>query len=65
MRSATIWTTANDTKNLNLYYHTQHNRRVRLVDIKAIDFDSLGGDILHFPLDQVKKQDIEDVTPRN
>ena len=38
MRSSTIWTTAADTKNLKLYYHTQHNRKVRMVDIKKSIF---------------------------
>lgn len=62
--SATQWTSAWDTKKLVLYYHTQVNRRVRKVDLKGIDFDSLGGKILHIPLDRKKTQDIEDVTPK-
>ena len=45
------------------YYHTQHNRRVRMVDLKRIDFGSFS-DIIRLPLDRVKSQDIEDVTPR-
>jgi choloylglycine hydrolase len=63
MRSATIWTSAQDTKNRVLYYHTQHNRRVRMVDLKALDFAGPTR-ILHAPLDREKRQDIEDVTPR-
>jgi choloylglycine hydrolase len=63
MRSATIWTSASDTNNKVFYYHTQHNRRVRMVDLKKIDFGSFS-EILRFPLDKVKAQDIEDVTPR-
>jgi choloylglycine hydrolase len=62
MRSATIWTTAYDTKNLILYYHTQHNRRVRKIDLPRIDFDK-SREIFRLPLDKEKKQDIEDVTP--
>jgi choloylglycine hydrolase len=62
MRSSTIWTTVYDTKNKALYYHTQHNRRVRTVDMSKIDFASLREQIL-IPLDQMKAQDIEDVTP--
>jgi choloylglycine hydrolase len=62
MRSATIWTTAHNTKDLILYYHTQHNRRVRMIDLKKIDFET-PKQILHFPLDAKKAQDIEDVTP--
>lgn len=64
MRSSTIWTTAWDTKNLALSYHTQNNRRVRQVDLKAIDFNALKGDIVRLPLDKEKAQDIEDRTPR-
>ncbi len=62
MRSSTIWTTAYDTKNLVLQYHTQHNRRVRQVDFKKIDFGK-PKDLVRLPLDKDKKQDIEDVTP--
>ena len=63
MRSATLWTTAYDTKNLVLQYHTMHNRRVRQIDLKKIDFAKLQSEV-HLPLDQVKAQDIQDVTPR-
>ncbi len=62
MRSSTIWTTAYDTKNLILQYHTQHNRRVRQVDLKKIDF-AASKQLLYVELDSNKKQDIEDVTP--
>ncbi len=61
MRSSTLWTTAWDLKNRVLYYHTQHNRRVRRLDVAAIDFGALRG-IAHIPLDKEKAQDIEDVT---
>jgi len=64
MRSSTIWTTAADTKNLKLYYHTQHNRKVRMVDMKRIDFSPNTVGIKRFPLDEQKLQDIEDVTPK-
>ena len=62
MRSATLWTSASDTKNRVFYYHTQHNRRVRMVDLKRIDFSSFDQITLR-PLDRIKQQDIEDVTP--
>ena len=62
MRSSTIWTTAYDTKNLILQYHTQHNRRVRQVDLKKVDFTRSNG-LVHLPLDKDKAQDIDDVTP--
>jgi choloylglycine hydrolase len=62
MRSSTIWTTGWDTKNRALYYHTQNNRRVRMVDLAKLDFTEGRGKI-RFPLDKEKVQDIEDVTP--
>ena len=62
MRSSTIWTTVYDTKNKALYYHTQHNRRVRRLDLDKIDFGTLSKPIL-IPLDTIKAQDIEDITP--
>jgi choloylglycine hydrolase len=62
MRSSTIWTTAYDTRNLIVQYHTQHNRRVRQVDLKGIDFSTTS--LQRFALDQVKSQDILDITPQ-
>ena len=47
---------------LVMYYHTQHNRRVRQVDLKKIDFAS-SKVLIHQALDKVKAEDIEDVTP--
>lgn len=61
MRSSTAWTTVYDTKNLVLYYHTQHNRRVRRVDFEKLDFDAK--EVVRIPLDRVRAQDIEDVLP--
>jgi len=63
MRSATLWTTAYDSRNLVMQYHTQHNRRVRQVDMKKIDF-AKGDDLQRLPLDAIKAQDIEDMTPQ-
>lgn len=62
MRSATLWTTVQDTTNRVMYYHTQHNRRVRMVDLKRIDFGTLDGAVF-MPLDRVREQDVLDVTP--
>jgi choloylglycine hydrolase len=64
MRSSTIWTSAADTKNLVYYYHTQHNRKVRMVNLKGIDFTPKKSGMVHIPLDKQKSQDIEDVTPK-
>ena len=43
--SGTQYTSAYDMKNLVLYYHTDNNRTVRKVDLKAIDFGSLNKSI--------------------
>ena len=64
MRSSTIWTTAWDLYERVLYYHTQHNRRVRALYLKELDFSKLGNEIIHLPLDETKNQDIEDITPK-
>ena len=63
MRSSTLWTSGYDTKNRVMYYHTQNNRRVREVDVAKIDF-AKPTRLIHQALDKVKKQDIENVTPR-
>ncbi len=63
MRSATLWTTAYDTKNLVMQYHTQHNRRVRQVDLRRIDFAE-SKELIRLPLDRDTSQDIQDVTPK-
>ena len=55
--------TGDETKNRVLYYHIQNNRRVRMVDLKKIDFAKTG-ELVRLPLDKQKSQDIEDVTPR-
>ena len=61
MRSATLWTSAVDTRNRVIYYHTQHNRRVRMLDLGKIDFGALE-EISFIPLDREKAQDIEELT---
>lgn len=63
MRSSTIWTSGWDLSKKALYYHTQHNRRVRKVDVSRVDFSKK--EITHVPLDEKKEQDIQDVTPIN
>lgn len=64
MRASTIWTTAWNLKDLTLNYHTQHNRRVRRLDVKKIDFTKMESDIVYIPLDDKKEQDIKDITPK-
>ncbi|MEM9635060.1 MAG: choloylglycine hydrolase family protein [Pseudomonadota bacterium] len=63
MRSSTIWTTAWDQQNRELYFHTQHNRRLRKVSLDAVDFS--GEEIIHIPLEMEKTQDVLDLTPVN
>ncbi|MEM6636201.1 MAG: choloylglycine hydrolase family protein [Pseudomonadota bacterium] len=61
MRSATLWTNAMDSQNMKFYYHTMHNRRVRMLDLNEIDFETL--DVLtKLPLDRSDEQDIEEIT---
>ena len=62
-RSATIWTTAHDTKNKVMYFHTQHNRRVQMIDLAKIDFG--GFDTIRRVSFGEKRQDIKDITPEN
>jgi choloylglycine hydrolase len=64
MRSSTIWTTAWDLGNRTLYFHTQHNRRVRKLDVRSLNFSGDPGTIIHLPLDRKKEQDHEDITPQ-
>lgn len=63
MRSSTIWTTAWDHGNMALYFHTQHNRRVRKVDLHGVEFE--GEEILHILFDTDKVQDVEELTLSN
>jgi choloylglycine hydrolase len=63
MRSSTIWTTGYDLTNRVMFYHTQHNRRLRKIDLKKIDFGHMGKKVIFLKLDEKKEQDIEDRTP--
>lgn len=63
MRSSTIWTSAYDLNERILYYHTQHNRRVRMLRLREINFAQNPDTIVHLPLDREKEQDVEDITP--
>ncbi len=57
---STQWTTAMDTKSLRYYYRTMYNHRIRVVDMKKIDFGQ--GDIRFQPMDAQRKQDYKEVT---
>lgn len=62
MRSSTLWTVVDDTKNLVLYYHTMNDRRVRAVNVGAIDFGKINGPIQIHPLDEVNEEDIKNIS---
>jgi choloylglycine hydrolase len=64
MRNSTIWTSAWDLKDGILYYHTQHNRRVRKLELTKLDFSKNPDTVVRLPLDKVKQQDYEDITPQ-
>lgn len=53
----TQYTTAADTKSLCYYYRTMNNHRIRVVDLKTIDFT--GNELIRRPLDIEKAQDYE------
>ncbi|KIC36470.1 hypothetical protein RA27_22135 [Ruegeria sp. ANG-R] len=57
--SATQFTSAADMKELQYYYHTQFNRRVRMIDLSEIDFSALGGIPVVRPLDEAREEDIK------
>jgi len=63
MRCSTIWTSAWDLNEGIFYYHTQHNRRVRLLRMTKLDFSKNPDKIVRLPLDKEKRQDYEDITP--
>ena len=57
----TQWTTIGDIKNRRYYWWTEYNRRMRMVDLKALDFE--GGKVRAVPLDESRREDIRDRTP--
>jgi len=60
-RSATVYTSAFDLNEGILYYHTHHNRRVRRLSFKDIDFSKNPDTIVRMPLDKEKQQDYDDI----
>jgi choloylglycine hydrolase len=55
----TQWTTAMDLTSMRYYYRTQYNSRLRVINIKDVDFDK--DEITYVPLDKEKTQDLEEV----
>ncbi|MBU1356957.1 MAG: choloylglycine hydrolase family protein [Candidatus Edwardsbacteria bacterium] len=64
LKSSTLYTTVWDTKNLIFYYHTQYDRRVRMLNFSDIVFKQSDGKIKYYPMDKEKKQDMENVLLR-
>lgn len=60
--AGTQYTILNDTKNKIMYYHTMFNRRVRKLDLKAIDFTK--GESRSTPLDKERRQDVKAIADR-
>lgn len=63
LRSGTLYTTAWNISDLEFNFHTQHNRRVRMVDLKTIDFSKMGKQVVYITMDIEKEQDIKNITP--
>jgi len=61
LRSSTAWTSAYDIARKRLYYHTQNDRQVQLVDLSRIDFGKFDK-TLTLPLGPVE-QCVKDRTP--
>lgn len=59
--SATQFTNADDMSARRFYYHTQHNRRVRMVDLNNFNFDALNGEPRTIQMDENRTEDVENV----
>ena len=57
MRSSTIWATAWELTGKKMYFHTQYNRRVRMVDCSKLNYTK--EEIGHIALDEKKHQDVK------
>jgi len=60
MAGQTQWTVIGDIHNKRYYYWTEHNRRMRMVDLRKLNFD--GDKVLMVPLDEVRQEDFQDRT---
>jgi len=60
MAGQTQWTVIGDIRNRRYYYWTEHNRRMRVVDLSKLDFG--GSKVQTIPLDKARREDIEDRT---
>ena len=58
--SFTQWSTIGDIRNRRYYWWTEYNRRMRKVDLDALDFG--GSEIRAIPLDESRTEDVQDRT---
>jgi len=58
----TQWTTIGDLKHKRYYWWTEHNRRMRMIDLTALSFE--GDRIISQPLDVIRTEDIEECTDK-
>jgi len=56
----TQWSTIGDIKNKRYFWWTEHNRRMRMVDLKELNFK--GSKTSRIPLDDMRIEDIKDRT---
>jgi choloylglycine hydrolase len=61
MPSATHWTAVSDPNELKFYFTTMNDRRVKVVELRRVDFD--GDSIKTYPIDAGRFV-VEDATPR-
>ncbi len=54
----TLWTTSSDLTNLRYYFHTFESRRIRMIDLKLLDFDAKSVQTIPIASEEV----IDDVT---
>jgi len=60
MRSSTLWTSGWNSADMTLTFHTQHNRRLRMIDLNKINFEK-GKEIKHITVDETKEEDIKEL----
>ena len=60
MAGQTQWTVIGDLRNKRYYYWTEHNRRMRMVDLNKLNFED--NKVQAIPLDELRQEDIQDRT---
>ncbi len=56
----TQWTTIGDIRNKRYFWWTEHNRRMRMVDLNRLNFSATR--IRTIPLDETRAEDVDDRT---